>query len=287
MSINLQQEIRSLLATQDLLRTVLDSWQGNVRINEELVRELITMGSLLTTVWVEANTPIVSEMKIIARTKKVVTENPEAPELGRKRVPRETIMAMRTFVVSATLEAGKVVVEKVWEGDVNVDAARQAVAQCLRVLNINDWSCSATWHYRLLRGWDKTGEEFKEWRSQGLEYVIELEQRLIKLENEGSDPQAIISGLCEMHRVREHFAKYQWDDFKVRWNMWALAEAVDDASTTFRALQEEQTAWFKTTGASSSRSGSEETFLTELNKTVESILTQVNTAATQASNETH
>lgn len=285
MSTKRNQDIRNLLAIQDLLRTVFVSRQGNASIN--VVTELISMGGLLSIAWIDSDTPMVSEMKMIVLRKKLVTEHPEVKGAFVQKVSRETLMAMRTFLVSATLEAGKLVVQQVWEGGFDVDAAKEAIAQCVKVLNINV-STSSIWHERLLEGgWDKTGDNFKEWRSQGLEYVIELEQRLIKLENEGSDPQAIISGLREMHRVREHFAKAQWDEFKVRWNMWALAEAVDDASMTFRALQEEQTAWFKTTGASSSRSGSEETFLTVLNKTVESILTQVNTAATKASNETH
>jgi hypothetical protein len=171
MSKKVQQEIRSLLATQDSLRTVLVSRQGNASINAELVTELISMRSLLSIAWINSDTPMVSEMKMIVLRKKLVTEHPEVNGVFVQKVSRETLMAMRTFLVSATLEAGKLVVQKVWKGDFNVDAAKEAIAQCVKVLNIND-STSSIWHYRLLAGrWDKTGDKFKEWRSQGLEYV--------------------------------------------------------------------------------------------------------------------
>ncbi|KAG7532070.1 hypothetical protein FFLO_03878 [Filobasidium floriforme] len=291
MSTKRNQDIRNLLATQDLLRTVFVNRQGNASINAGLVTELISMGGLLSSAWIDSDTPMVSEMKMIVLRKKLVTENPEVNGAFVQKVSRETLMAMRTFLVSATLEAGKLVVQKVWEGNFNVDAAKEAkeaIAQCVKVLNI-DVSTSSIWHERFLaRGWDKTGDKFKEWRSQGLEYVTELEQLLIKLEKEGSDPQAIISGLREMYHIREHLAKVQWDDFKVRWNMWGDPKAVDDAPMTFKALQDEKTVWSEMTGTSDPQtvvSDLEKTFRSILDETIASILSQVTTAATQANSK--
>lgn len=245
------------------------------------------MRSLLSIAWINSDTPMVSEMKMIVLRKKLVTEHPEVNGVFVQKVLRETLMAMRTFLVSATLEAGKLVVQKVWKGDFNVDAAKEAIAQCVKVLNIID-STSSIWHYRLLAGrWDKTGDKFKEWRSQGSEYVKKLELQLLELESEGSDPLAIISKLREMKDIRQHFEEVQWDDFKARWNQWGCNEDPDDWRPTLLSLQEERTAWSGTSGSpsvSSEISEIEQPFVTVLNDSIRrSILTKASALVTQDS----
>jgi hypothetical protein len=162
-------DIRNLLATRNLLRTLLLHRQGDARINEKLVVELSSMGDFSTNTWNRAVSPIVFEMKEIVRTKKVRTGERPLTGLFEPTVSKETIMAMRTFLVSATLESGKLVVDKIWGGNSDSDAAKEAIATCATVLQIDDSLRGATWYESLLGEDDKTGYKFRKWRSQGLD----------------------------------------------------------------------------------------------------------------------
>lgn len=227
-------------------------------------------------------------MKELVDTKKLRTGKRLDIGIFEPTASKETIMAMRTLLVSATLESGKLVVDKIWGGNPDIDAAKKAIDTCAKVLQIDDSWHSATWYGSLLGDRDQKGYRFKEWRSQGLGYVTELEQRLIELKSEGSDSQAIILGLREMTRIHDHFAKAQWDDFKARWNEWDHAGALDNDSMTIQALQDEKTVWSEMTGTSDPQtvvSDLEKTFLSILDETIASFLSQATTAATQANSK--
>jgi hypothetical protein len=52
--------------------------------------------------------------------------------------------------------------------------------------------------------------------TKGLEYVNELEQKLIELFRDGSDSKDVGVGLHEMGHVRRHFGGFRWDVFNVK-----------------------------------------------------------------------